>query len=264
MELKNTSRIYRDIASRSYERCMRCHRNLIKFLKVAIAIGTIFFGSDDTIADDQPNMTSNLKQQLIDAYVKSAFVRGDQLVRPLGIPRIAYYCPGEFCNSLLIKLKSDFPSYVMQTETSSENSESEIVVSFYPSSERLNISKFNYVGPPGSQVEYLNFGECRLGRYKIGPKIIKEFVLVVVQKNNRPNEACVLTEVLRGSGLEFSESYKEYSKHLEQVSDYEFEMDTVLATANAIELHWAAPTLPGMNSIIVREVLNKFVKSVQK
>lgn len=233
----------------------------MNFLKVVIATATILLGSSNTKADDRTDSITTMKHELIDNYMKSAFARGDELIRPAGIPQIAFYCPGEFCNSLLIKLKSDFPSYVKKTETPTENTDSEILILFYPSLAALEKGKVKYRGPPGSEFEFLNSGDCRLGRYKLGPKVIKVFVFVAIQASDKASEACVLTEVMRGSGLEFRDRYEEYSKRLAKVSDQEFEINMVLGTVNMIKLHWTAPTISGMNSNAVREILNRFVKS---
>lgn len=265
---------------------MQCRRNprsscFRKVLVGVIITCAVTFGCNSASADSLLNQTEIRKQSLIEKYLKSTFSRGDKLLRMVGIPRITYVCPESFCNSLTLRLKSDFPNFVSQSEAAFHvepdgsysiypsdpgggSNASEISILFFSSSQALNNFKLRYPRPPGSNWEFRNDGNCRVGRHIAGTRVVNVFVFVVVQEKLRESEACVLAEVMRGSGMEFGNTYASYSKQAASMTDVEFERMIVMETRNLARLHWAMPTTPGMSSEHVKDILEEHILSVDR
>ena len=236
-----------------------------KFLAVAGAICGPLLIMSSALADAGSTPGKTDKQILIENYILSAFARGDNLIRPLGEPSIAYSCPGEFCNSVVIRLKSDFPAWVEQNEEETPNTDDEINVMFFASSQSLDDFRFRYHKPQGSVWEFLNSGNCRMGRLTVGSQVVKVFIFsVVLPGEERKAESCVLAEVVRGTGGEFGDTYEKYSQGAEKMSELEFERAMVWASKNFVKLHWLMPTTPGMNSATVKEIVSKHITAVHR
>lgn len=236
-----------------------------KFFAVAGAICAPLLFISSALADAGSTPGKTDKQILIENYIQSAFTRGDNLIRPLGNPSIAYSCPGDFCNSVVMRLKSDFPASVEQNEAEAPVKDDEINVIFFANSQSLDVFRLRYHKPQGSVWEFLNSGDCRIGRLTVGSQVVKVFIFsVVLPGEERKAESCVLAEVMRGTGGEFGDTYEKYSQGAEKMSEMEFERTMVWAIKNFVKLHWSMPTTPGMNSATVKKILNKHITAVHR
>jgi|GEM_PF-7114628 len=244
-------------------------RNLKKIEKTlsrnicAAIICTFVLGlsiSTNVAADEASNLGGTDQAALFEKYFKAAFGPNVQLRKPDSVPNIEYFCNKEFCENLIVELKSDFPIQIQQSEVSdfSKKSDASIIIRLFENKEDATKAAASLHPIGDEQAGSINFPNCTLTRFRIGNRISRVIVDIGVEQKNRANLACALFEVARGTGLNISQTYQEYAAPIGALSDPDFH-HFENGIHNLLDLHWSPRTRSGMSQEEVNAALQSFV-----
>jgi len=224
---------------------------VVQYISLLVAVLYVLEVSHRVSADDNIDLR---KKQAIAQYVGGAFAQSDKLIKPERFPRISYYCPGKFCNNLVVTLKSDFPMKTEQLDAPTLNTEADIRVLMFPSLQALSAENATFTRQEGDKVAILDDGKCSLIRVTRGEIVTQVIIRVVVDAQLRESELCVLEESLRGTGLVFPDRFSQYAAKYSKQDDAEYQT-TIKGYRNLAVLHWSDLTRPGMNRVEVTKAL---------
>ena len=118
-------------------------------------------------------------------------------------------------------------------------------------------SKNEYQLKANEVVNTLFDQKCAVFQAKNGFTVVKVIIAVTEDAGMRNNVGCILTELLRASGLNFSVRYQEYSVAYEKTTDSQISQ-AFNGLSNLMKLHWSDRTYPGMGEKETRQVLSEF------
>jgi hypothetical protein len=204
---------------------------------------------------NQPSAQANegtLSKVIISAYVRATFGATDKLEKPSYPVTIAFHCPKEDCNEDIKLFKDLFPKHAVYTKPT----ESAVInIVFGDSVEGNPALDFNVEAK--WKLRSIKGDACSVASFSY--KNVTQKVIVMVDKalDMRSKLACVLTETLRGTGLQLREQFPEYSKVYRSVDDSKFQR-ALLGFKNFLIIHWSKKLSAGMSKNEVEKQLLEF------
>jgi hypothetical protein len=204
---------------------------------------------------NQPFAQSNegtLSKVVISAYLRATFGGTDKLEKPSYPVTVAFHCPKNDCDEDIVLLKGLFPKHTVYAKPS-ESAVINIVFGDHANGKPaldFNVeSKWIFRSIKGDACSVASFSY----------ENVTQKVIVMVDKalDVRSKLACVLTETLRGTGLQLREQFPEYSKVYRSMDDSKFQR-TLLGLKNFLVIHWSKKLSAGMSRSEVEKQLLEF------
>ena len=232
----------------------------IRILSLAFLVLFDISGAFPSFAQQSPINDPVAHDALIKKYFTSAFASRDQLLKPNLPPTISYHCDLEFCQRIMMELKSDFPSVIQQNTVISTSIDASEVISirFFSNDLAAAEASSKLVPLSGEQSSTLKFPSCKLTRFVQAHAVTRVIVEVVEENQIKSNTVCALYEVARGTGLDLRESYPEYSKVVSEMNNHDYARFTN-GIRNFLDIHWSPNTRPGMTQTQVKEALQGLI-----
>jgi hypothetical protein len=220
--------------------------------KGALAIAILFLLGYGQSAKAEDN-SETVRKTFLEKYSQFAFAAGDRLVKPSAVPDISYLCSNRNCQKTIEDLNRLVPREAEQTRGDVLRSEKLIDVLFFVDDADRSKNDVRYDLNPKLKVALIDDAKCAVARFTEGFEVKKVVIAVVGDAGPRNNLICILTEMLRGSGLSFQDKYKDYSQSYKRMSDQKF-LQALNGLSNLMRVHWSKQTSPGMKK---EEVFNR-------
>jgi hypothetical protein len=230
---------------------MQCHRN---YFLVGLLFFVQFFCSQNVYPKDQDERSA-----VLEFYFEAAFSNKDRLLKRFPQKsqfKVTVVCADENCNALAYRLKGYLPKNLFDIEISEQlDSQSDANILVLSEKDKSKNEAHAY-----TKIFNLGDGEilARDGVYGCvslsiihqNSSQIRQIAVVTVGSGDVLREtSCILVQLTRGSGLNFSSTSTEFwtaaKKAAEQNPDAIEKFLTVMATV--ISVHFNQHTYPGMS-----------------
>ncbi len=195
-----------------------------------------------------------LDQSTLNAYLRGAFANANQIVKFARVPTVSAYCADSACQSLVEKLNRILDGVVMMRQTDSENSDADIEVLFYPSTGARLLSKNQYTSKPDEVLGKLIHANCSIMQSRRGFEVVKVIIVVTEDAGSKENLVCVMSELLRGTGITVDGRYPEYLKPYLELDETRLAA-ALRGIALFLAMHVSPATQPGQDRTTVENQL---------
>lgn len=194
-------------------------------------------------------------EDVLNRYLRVAFAETEKLTKFSLVPSVSVYCVDEACQPVVDRLKEALGGVVDLRQTDSENSGADIEVLLYANTNaRLNSNNEYTAVHADEQLGRLVHENCVLVQSRRGFEVVKVLVVATYDSGLRQNLVCVLTEILRGSGITMRGRYPQYIDEYLGLDGGAFA--TVLKGFSfLLAMHFSTTTKPGQDKATVKSAL---------
>jgi hypothetical protein len=229
---------------------MRSMFTLAKVAFAAIMASTIHTTTVD--ADDEFN-----KPPILEFYAKAAFGRSDYLIKPVQPYSVEFICSmkaNKYCEKFASEVVPYIPTDVAPIFVKGSTGKSLVdLYVFATARDKLENPIDINVDPKWQRATY-DDGQCAVHQFLDGYEVKRIIVATTLDLGDRLSRACVVTEMLRASGISFKQKFNQYSKALTAMTDAEFE-NALQSNRDTIKLQWSPKTKPGMDRKTVLSII---------
>jgi hypothetical protein len=193
-----------------------------------------------------------LSEVIISSYIRATFGATDKLEKPSYPVTVAFHCPKEDCNEDVKLLKDLFPKHTVYTKPT----ESAVINIVFGDNANGNPA-LDFKVEAKWKLRSIKGGACSVASFSYENVTQKVIVMVDKALDMRSKLACVLTETLRGTGLQLREQFPEYSKAYRSVDDSKFQR-ALSGFRNFLIIHWSKKLSAGMSKNEVEKQLLEF------
>jgi hypothetical protein len=248
MGLENNCNTYRSII----KTCGGRHVNFQRIFYVLI----VFFACSNlsfAMEDDER------RKALIKNYMDFAFLKNDKVLKFIKKPRITLHCEQDYCLGISQEVVKHLPKYIESqiANTDSKNSD----VNIYFNSPDQKTGRTDGALEAVSGLELIKWGPeaCHVEVLRRVETIEKISISVSESEGKRINIGCIFYELLRASGGNMKEQYKEYVPKLSQLS--EDKMQIFYAGIEFIlRIHWSEIIPPGTNKYETQKLVEQYIQ----
>lgn len=200
----------------------------------------------------------DIDQKVLGIYLRNAFADTKQIVKFTSNPSVSIYCGADECNSVAKQLKGILKgATIVRSEPEGRDANIEIFL-FSNADEREN-SLHKYFAKADEKIGGLTHRDCALVQSRRGFEVVKVIVAVAADSGVRENIICVLSEVLRGSGVSVQGRYPEYLKGYLGMDESQFAL-VLNGFSILIAIHFLEITSPGQDEeTVARALKDKFL-----
>jgi hypothetical protein len=228
-------------------------RNMFAIAKVAFAAIMASIIQTTTVdADDEFN-----KPPIMEFYLKAAFGRSDYLIKPVQPYSIEFICSmkvNKYCEKFASEVVSFIPTDVAPTFVKGSSGKSLVDLYVFATARDKLENPINISVDPKWQRAVYDDGQCAVYQFLEDYEVKRIIVAATLDLGDRLSRACIVTEMLRASGISFKQKFNQYSKALTAMTDADFE-NALQSNRDTLKLHWSPTTQPGMDRKTVLSII---------